>query len=490
MRCKSSTRTSTCAAAIALALTCLGSTAALGEVVEIMDRRELFVDRFLIDELAGATLKLHTPLPAPEAERPIPVGGTYGNYVYGTVFQDGDIYRFYGRRDRKNDPQVIVYAQSSDGINWTEPELDLFDVPGISNVIMHGAATYPVHNFTPFLDTRPGVPADQRYKGVGGAHVKEGAARGQGTANIESFPGGLRAYVSADGIRWRLLQDEPVIPNEWGLYDSQNLAFWSELEGCYVCYFRVFDNVHSPGVRSVRRSTSTDFVNWTPPVDVRFNLPRPGGPNRYTHRFEQIYVKNIKPYFRAPHIYVGLPTRINFDRNAPGEVLLTTSRDGVSFDRTFDDVFLRPGAQGSYGNRGHYLSNHVIQTGPTVLSLYSYQPYRWTLRLDGFASLHGPFAGGEATTRPLRFRGNRLELNVQTAGIGHVKIELQDESGTPIPGYTEADAIPFRGDNVAHLVQWRDGGDVGDLAGRPVRMRLILKDADVFAFRFLTEDAP
>jgi hypothetical protein len=89
------------------------------------------------------------------------------------------------------------------------------------------------HNFTPFIDAEPGVAAAEKYKALGRIayqpHMKEVRTR--------RGPGGLKAFVSADGIRWKKLRDEAVVPEEWGKYfDSQNYAFWSETERCYVCY--------------------------------------------------------------------------------------------------------------------------------------------------------------------------------------------------------------------------------------------------------------
>ena len=58
-------------------------------------------------------------------------------------------------------------------------------------------------NFAPFLGSRPGVPADQRYKAFGGTfhHPKR----------KEPDSGGLLAFVSADGIHWKKLREKPVI---------------------------------------------------------------------------------------------------------------------------------------------------------------------------------------------------------------------------------------------------------------------------------------
>ena len=41
------------------------------------------------------------------------------------------------------------------------------------------------------------------------------------------------------------------------------------------------------------------------------------------------------------------------------------------------------------------------------------------------------------------------------------------------------------GDEIAGTIGWRDdGANIGALAGQTVRMRVELRDADLFAFRF------
>ena len=102
------------------------------------------------------------------------------------------------------------------------------------------------HNFAPFLDSRPGVEEHQRFKGLGG--------------NEHS---GLVAYTSADGLRWVRMQAEPVF--RAGVFDSQNVSFWSEHEQCYVCYFRTWSGGGYRGYRTVSRTTSRDFLEWTEP---------------------------------------------------------------------------------------------------------------------------------------------------------------------------------------------------------------------------------
>ena len=152
-------------------------------VREIGSRRELFVDRFLIDRLENATLKLHEPRLAPEMTEPA------DNMEYGTVIKDGDLFRLYTRdaRGSKFDgdtTEVTRYCESRDGIHWTKPRLGLIEIDGSkdNNVILHEAPY--CHNFSPFLDQRPGVPAEERFKALAGT-VKTG----------------LAAFISADGKR-------------------------------------------------------------------------------------------------------------------------------------------------------------------------------------------------------------------------------------------------------------------------------------------------
>jgi len=192
--------------------------------IRIEGRRELFVDTFLIDRMEGTRLVLHPPHDEGVVLKfDRPWEGAFCGYV--TVIKDGGTYRFYYRglpaagRDG-NSNEVTCYAESTDGIHVTKPRLGLFEINETkdNNVILAGAA--PVHhNFCPFLDTRPGIPPEQRYKALGGTKAS-----------------GLLAFVSGNGIHWRKLRETPVISQ--GAFDSQNVAFWSAAEEGYLCYLR------------------------------------------------------------------------------------------------------------------------------------------------------------------------------------------------------------------------------------------------------------
>jgi hypothetical protein len=109
---------------------------------------------------------------------------------------------------------------------------------------------------------------------------------------------------------------------------------------------------------------------------------------------------------------------------------------------------------------------------------------RYTLRLDGFASIHTPIAGGELITPPLIFQGKSLSMNFASSAFGSLRVEIQNADGKPLPGFALADSIELYGDTVARNAIWKDNPDLGALAGKPVRLRFVMKDADLYSIKF------
>jgi hypothetical protein len=175
-----------------------------------------------------------------------------------------------------------------------------------------------------------------------------------------------------------------------------------------------------------------------------------------------------------------------------------SSHDGQNWHRCFMEAFIRPGLEQHNWGNAHINQTPawgILQTSPSELSVYWQEDAdgmpslrRGTVRLDGFASVNAGYDGGEFVTKPLIFKGNRLVLNVSTSAIANVFVEIQDADGKAIPGYTLAECPRIFGDELERPVGWKNGADVGKLAGKPVRLRFVLKDADVFAFRF--EEVP
>jgi hypothetical protein len=457
------------------------------EVVDLGSRLELFVDDYLIERQVNTKLILHEPRDAGKVFLfDKPWEGAFCGYV--TVIKNDSRYQLYYRgipvagKDG-NQAEVTCYAESEDGIRWIRPNLGIHRVSGTleNNVILADAA--PVtHNFSPFLDTREGVEPQQRYKALGGTQSS-----------------GLIAFVSQDGIHWSRLQEEPVFTE--GQFDSQNVSFWSESEQCYLCYFREWTGDGYAGFRTVSRTTSKDFIQWTDPVEMKF------GDTPYEH----LYTNQTSPYFRAPHIYVSIAARFMPKRQVITEeqalqlnvnpkyfgdcsdAVLMTSRGGNRYDRTFMEGYLRPGiGLQNWVSRTNYPALNVVQTGPDEMSLYVNQDYaqptahlhRYTLRIDGFSSLHAGYEGGEMITRPLQFDGSGLWLNFSTSAAGYIKVEVLDMEGVPMEGFELDRATELVGNEIEKEVTWQGNPALGKLKNRPVKLRFVMKDADLYSMRF------
>ncbi|MBI5775592.1 MAG: hypothetical protein HZA89_17880 [Verrucomicrobia bacterium] len=455
-------------------------TAKNGAPLPLGSRRELLVDDHLIARMDGVTLKMHKP----KAQDVVLVcdapweGNTSGYY---TLFQDGDLFRCYyrgshhGEADGKpSQPGVTCYAESRDGITWTKPKLGLFEFEGSKdNNIVHmgdGCST-----FAPFLDTNPDCPPASRYKAL--ATMGDNVERKKNPA--------LQAYHSADGLRWKLIRNEPVITA--GSFDSQNTAFYDTERGEYRAYWRYFTGGYTDergwkpsGVRAIRTATSKDFLKWENQADLQY------GDAPAAH----LYTSALRPYARSPHLFLGFPTRYQ-PKHQQVEPVLMTSRDGVHFKRWPDPVIPITAPKDRDGNRANYMTLGVLSLPGRErgLSVYATEAYytgpgsrirRFTYRVDGFVSANVA-AKGELLTKPLAFTGSKLSLNLTSKGA--TRVEVQDASDKALPGFALEDCAPIIGDHIDHTVVWK-GGSLALLASQPVRLRFALQQADLFSLQF------
>lgn len=475
-----------------LSLLCLmlASSGSAAQTIDIGSDRELFVDEHLVDQLDGVRMVLHHPREEGAVMKfDKPWEGLFSGYctvLHDPTLPDGNQFRAYYRGMPKTGDggshEVTCVAESKDGKVWTKPELGIYEIHGTrDNNVVYAKDAPNSHNFMPFLDTRPGVPEEERYKATAGVHTK------------------LYAFVSPDGLHWKKAKSEPILT--CSPFDSANVAFWSDAEQCYLCYFRVFIK----GVRWIARSQSKDFLNWGPLESIQAihdGKPAPA---------EHIYTNQTIPYFRAPQIYVATAARFMPGRQVISDAeakklgvhpryfrdisdgVLMTSRGGSIFDRTFMEGFIRNEiGLSNWVSRSNYPAWGIVQTGPTEMSFYANCNYaqpsaelrRYSMRLDGFASIQAGYDGGRMLTKPLQFDGDRLTINFSTSAAGDVRVEIQDADGKPIPGFTLADADKLIGNEIEKTVTWKGKSDVSSLAGRPVRLCFVMKDADVFAMKF------
>ena len=457
-------------------------------MINIGNRRELFLDEHLIAEMRGTRLRLSHP------ERREAAFVTDAAWEDNVAFPDRVLpwnggWRLYYRAgildlQREEDTYVLALAESRDGLAFTRPDVGLVECRGSrrNNILQIGG--FP-NVPPPFLDATPACRLDQSFKGITARACK------------------AYAMCSADGIRWTPMQDAPLdLP---GQFDTVNTSFWDAVARCYRCYTRSWHDrdtrrvlggwefAGANPVRAIQCATSPDFIHWSAPEQFEY-----ADGDYATH----LYTNAIVPCPGAEHIYLGFPNRFVPDRkpdpshphDGVNDALFMSSRDGVRWTR-WRDAWVRPGPDPlNWTERNNYPVWGIAETSATEWSMYITEHYRHAgvptrmrrlaVRPWGFASVHAAFEGGEMTTRAFTYAGAALRLNAATSAAGSIRVEVQDAQGHALPGFALSDMAPWAGDAIDAPMAWRGGGSLAPMAGRPIRLRFALQDADLFALRF------
>ncbi len=472
-----------------LLLCLLGSSLALGggSVIEVGSESQLFLDRHLIDEMRGLELKLHGPLPREEVLRfDQPWEGDTS--WHPIVIRDGDLFRMWYRVSSGNEDRgtKTAYAESRDGVHWERPALGLIEFQGSTenNLIWPTPGNKGI-NMCVFRDPNPEVPEAERYKAI--VQTRD-----------------IHGLISADGLRWKPIKPDPLIPRlEDQANDGPHAAFWDPWQSRYVVFKRGWwgetpekqldaGGTRGAANRTVRRFTSKDFRSWQGPewVEIPFG----------TQPREQFYSSAALPYPWARNVYLMFPMRFILDRSGrdwpyPGlsDICFLSSRDGLRWERSFREAWIRPGMdQKNWHERSMSFGSGLVETAPGELSMYMIENYRtpeahirrMTLRRDGFISVHASDLGGEFTTHPLKFEGSLLRINYSTSVTGSVGVEVLNDFSRPILGFTLKDSGEIFGDHLQQRVRWNGRDDLSSLKGQVIRLRFVLRDADLYSFRF------
>ena len=475
-------------------------------MINISNMRECFFDNTLVNNAkTTAQFLLHHP-----EEKEIvmvhdaPWEGDCCGY-HNFIEDDGLIRMYYLGNDSARKDVVVCYAESRDGITWVKPSLNICEFNGSTdnNIIVDSSMVYnsPLDNFMVFKDDNPDCSPEQRYKAVA-ALRKDGQL-------------GLRTMYSADGIHFvngRVLTTA-------GEFDTLNVVFWDEDANIYRCYFRGFHvegstemaNWNDEYIRDVRYMESPDFVNWTESKLLRFE----------DDEDYPLYTNMVQKYIRAGHILIGFPTRYwnrrkwskNYDELCGKEnrrnrmtndedrsgIVMTdcifmTSRDGLHFKK-YNEAFMRPGAENErnwiYGDcypaRGLLETPSDTKGADNELSMYSHIDYRtdepasklmrYTIRCDGFVSMHAGEKEKMLVTKKFTFEGSELYVNFSTSALGYMYFTLVDADGNR---YESCETF---GDRIDRRIPFEDGV-VEKLSGKPVTLEVRMRDADLYSIMF------
>lgn len=483
------------------------------DVPDIGTTRQLFLDDELIDSerTTGVTRRLNSPHRIQRVLKPERPSEALSFIFYCSVVDDGGTAKlFHGSYDAEKKKHFAL-ATSRDGLRWQRPNLGLLEYHGskANNLLPLRAVEASV-----FID--PVAPATKRYRLLYSRHWPDPARAGVYLAS------------SPDGIHWtesetRLL---PFVP------DSQHCGMWDDQLQKYVIYTRTWNPERAIARVSVDDIESPwPYDSTVPPHHIwgkdkvptlSRELPTVMARDDHDPNGVQLYTNAVMRYPNDGNTYLAFPAAYQTfkgpdwkDRALNGndgafDIQFAASRDGINWTR-----WRQP-----YVAAGHYdgVDLRLVSMGQGMIcrgrNLYQYfvgwphthgRPVVWdrdlndraewlkkdlggiycaTQRVDGFVSMDAGFPGATLTTRPLRFDGKTLRLNLHAAGNGGVRVALLDAAGNQISGFGRSDCDWINVDSIDHAVTWKSGTNLEALAGKPVRIEFNLRNARLFAYQF------
>ncbi|MDZ4688745.1 MAG: hypothetical protein SH850_27035 [Planctomycetaceae bacterium] len=480
----------------------------------------LFVDDHDVLYRAGTRRELHPATRHPA--NPLLTGPTPRNQIgYCSVHRDAATGRYQLWYQLTAGGQIVCYAESTDGVTWSKPELDLIAIKGLPdrNVVLKSPEHYGA---SVVIDPAASDPA-RRYKMaywslppiVGEpAHPKDD--RGP--------DGGMCVAFSPDGIHWTKqpgpvlrgtygrIQDPPLVGEKhpWGEINSVSDvidASYDPLRQCFVVYAKAWIDAPDGRLfwkRAIVRTESQDFVKWSVPQLVMAPDEHDGvRPAAYPGTRQGVQLHGA-PVFVRHGVYFALVQVADFETHGLQPIELAVSRDGLAWSRPFRDTpFLPTGASGTF-DAGRIWSNATpVVLDDEIRFYYGAYGHPWkfgkgeypwdsktrvpksgiglaTLPLDRFAGLRPIEKLGQITLRPRSLRGaTGLALNAD-ASAGAIRVELLNASGYRLPGFTKSDAVPITTDGLRQRVAWKNA-DLANVPPEDVMIRIHLDNAEVFA---------
>ena len=417
---------------------------------------------------------------------------------------------------------IVCYATSTDGYNWEKPSLGLVKFKGSweNNILK------PEN----WVQAKGGIFVDPNEKDSAKRYKVLSQRTKRRTENsLECY---WNLYTSPDAFNWTADENNPVIQQGGlpkvrtrGVY-GQKIQFdasgvkqvvnveeheqsylwgptafmgWDEIRGCYAVHMENCQHKRCPlGKRVIGRAESPDLIHWTSPQTII--IPDPDDPpnlqfySMWATTYEGFYIGMLWNFLREEQLFIW-----------PQFVF---SRDGIHYDRRYREPFIPLSAEPEYDSVAIYAQQPIVHN-KQIFTFYNGMNYRErrlaevggsgptgalglaVTPLDGFVSLDS--TGGtsdsyaEVVTRPFRFSGNQLQLNIEVPSgtAGDVKVEILHSDHFPIVGFSFDDADSLTQTDIANRATWRGNGDLRPLQGEYIKLKFYLKNAKLLAFQFV-----
>jgi len=406
-------------------------------------------------------------------------------YLAGSRFPDEAAITLDGK-PRIPNFQMLAYAESRDGLNWTLPDLGLVSFNGSRHNNLCRFSRENAEGVAVVYDPNDRDPR-RRYK----AFYWEHSVRSPHKIPVAVEISAMSVSFSADGKSWTDHPGNPVIPQA---SDTGHQAVWDPFRKVFVAYGRF-----GAGGRRIARSESSDFITWSPSqlvfaADATDTMARGGNP--------QFYGMGTTIYEGA---YIGLPWMFWENSSNRMDVQLASSRDGIHWRRAGNRETLIPnGKPGSWDGGCIFTAAQPLQVKDDTIYIYysalsldheQARPSRRerpeygessigvaTLRRDGFVSLRAGKDTGTVVTRSIRWpAGRRLHLNVD-ASKGHARVSVLGDDGQPLAGFEQSRVVS--GDHTDVVIEWprAAGASPKRKKGKSVQLRFELTAAELYSY--------
>ena len=380
----------------------------------------------------------------------------------------------------------VAYATSRDGIHWQKPVQGLCEFGGSQQ-----------NNLSSLGDGLPVVYFDAAAASPKRRWVKWCYQWGRGEDGVEGRNNIFR-FFSPDGIRWTRETSKAVLagaPSRYlgGEAGDVVYTYWHEPLRKFVSYYKIGVPNPNPapndqpknrmGLRQTARFESVNGHQWSAPSWV---LTRDSDDAKLDP-YIQFYGLSVHA---IGSLYVAFPWLYHCNEGT-FDIGLAWSTDTINWVRPLRGQYVLPhAAQGEWDSAMLMTSAHLIEKDGFWWLYYCGCPYPHKtgnkryfaigvaqMRVGRLVSARSWGSAGTWTVGPLKLSGQRLRVNA--AILDQLRVSILDEHGVALPGWQSA---TIRGNDIVLQVQWSGKANLSALAGRLVKLRFELDDAEVFSF--------